>query len=215
MKLIVVTLALGPLQNNVYILADQETKSAVVIDPSFNSQQIIKEVTTRGWRLRAIWLTHSHYDHIAGVHLVQKSYEPPLPLGMHQDAQKWDISHGKKLTFGIPLEPLPPANLYFEDQQWLSLDPAGGELVTQVRLAPGHCPGSMIYFCPSLQLAFVGDVIFRDSIGRSDLPGGSHAVLLNSIREQVLSLPDTTTLLPGHGPESSVGYERINNIYLA
>jgi glyoxylase-like metal-dependent hydrolase (beta-lactamase superfamily II) len=97
----------------------------------------------------------------------------------------------------------------------LSLNPEGGKLVVEVRLAPGHNPGSVILYCEQLGVVFCGDVIFRESIGRTDLPGGDYDTLITSIHEQVLTFPETTTLLPGHGPESSGGYERLYNPYLA
>jgi len=215
MKLSFVRLVLGPLGNNVYLLADEDTRDAVIIDPSFGSEAALAEVKRQGWTLRQVWLTHGHYDHTTGAELVSKVFEPHIPIGMHADAEAWAGTQKNVMKFGFPIEPVPPVAFHLEHEQMLSLNPEGGEPVVEVRLAPGHNPGSVILYCEGLGVAFCGDVIFRESIGRTDLLGGDYETLITSIREQVLTLPETTTLLPGHGPESSVGYERIHNPYLA
>ena len=215
MKLSFVRLVLGPLGNNVYLLADEDPRDAVVIDPSFGSEAVLAEVKRQGWMLRQVWLTHGHYDHTTGAEMVSKAFDPHLPIGMHAEAEAWASTQKNGVKFGFPIQPVPQIDFHLEHGQMLSLNPDGGEPVVEVRLAPGHNPGSVILYCEQLGVAFCGDVIFRESIGRTDLPGGNYETLITSIREQVLTLPETTTLLPGHGPESSVGYERIYNPYLA
>jgi hydroxyacylglutathione hydrolase len=215
MKLSMMRLVLGPLQNNVYLLADEDSQDAVVIDPSFGSETVLVQAERQGWHLRQVWITHAHYDHIAGVAALSTAFDPPLPVGMHADAYAWLLEQEHVVKFGVPIDLLPEPGIFFKEGQQLTLTPGGQEFAVEVRHAPGHSPGSVIFYCASLGVAFCGDVIFRASIGRTDLPGGHHDTLIESIHTQVLSLPESTTLLPGHGPESSVGFERLYNPYLA
>jgi len=215
MRLSFIRLVLGPLGNNVYLLGDEDTKAAVIIDPSFESDKAVAEAVRQGWILKQIWLTHAHFDHTAGAKQVADSFSPPLPIGIHKDAETWMNTYSDGNTFGFEVPQVPTPSFYFQQGDCLSLDPAVNEPVVEVREAPGHSPGSVVFYCEHLGVLFCGDVIFRESIGRTDLQGGDFETLIDSIQSQVMSLPDTTTLLPGHGPESSVGYERINNPYLA
>lgn len=215
MQLQILRLVLGPLQNNVYILADEDSRDAVIIDPSFDVEQVLAEIERRSWRIRQIWLTHGHFDHTAGAASLQKALIPAPLLGMHPESFAWAQANPDLFKLGIPIDPLPPVDIPFYQGQMLALNPEGSEPVVEVREVPGHNPGSVIFYLPQLAAAICGDAIFRESIGRTDLPGGDHELLLRSIREQILTLPETTTLLPGHGPESSVGYEKSFNPYLA
>jgi len=215
MRLSFIRLVLGPLGNNVYLLGDEDTKAAVIIDPSFESDKAVAEAVRQGWILKQIWLTHAHFDHTAGAKQVADSFSPQLPVGIHKDAEEWMNTYGIGNSFGFEVPPVPTQRFYFRQGEFLSLDPEINEPVVEVREAPGHSPGSVVFYCEPLEVLFCGDVIFRESIGRTDLQGGDFETLIHSIQSQVMSLPDTTTLLPGHGPESSVGYERINNPYLA
>lgn len=213
MNLELVRLTLGPLPNNVYLLADVDSGDAIVIDPSFDSQQVLRRVTERGWSLRQIWLTHAHFDHLAGAGEIATAFDPPLPIGIHPADMSLYRQDGGAGLFGMEIPPLPQPALYFEDGMSLSLTP-GTEPVVIVRHAPGHSAGHVLFYCELLNALFCGDVIFRDGIGRTDLQGGDLNTLLNTINQQVLSLPDSVRLLPGHGPESTVGRERDHNPFL-
>lgn len=215
MKLSFVRLVLGPLGNNVYLLADEDSKDAVIIDPSFEAELALAEVKRQGWVLRQVWLTHAHFDHTTGAKAVSQAFIPRLPIGMHPDAEAWASAGKDQVHYILSKQPVFDVDLHLQDGQMLTLNPEGGEPVVEVRLAPGHSPGSVIFYCRDLGVAFCGDVIFRESIGRVDLPGGDYQQLIESIRQKVFSLPENTTLLPGHGPESSVGYEKLFNPYLA
>jgi hydroxyacylglutathione hydrolase len=214
LNLEIVHLTLGPLPNNVYLLGDQDTGDAVVIDPSFDSEMVLSRAEGLGWTLRQVWLTHAHFDHIAGTGLIVNSFDPPLPVGLHPDARGWYDSNGGASRFGMSIPPLPTPSLQLVHGAQLGLRIDKQPVVT-VKHAPGHSPGHVIFYCEPLAALFCGDVIFREGIGRTDLDGGDLDRLLKTIREEVLTLPDDTRLLNGHGPETTVGHERRHNPYLS
>jgi hydroxyacylglutathione hydrolase len=210
MPLEIVSIQLGPLENNSYLLADPIIRQAVVIDPSFESRIILEEASRRDWRISAIWLTHAHFDHIAGIADLQLDRETPLPVGLHRsDLPLWQQSGGARL-FGLEIDPGPVPTLEFTHGQILRL----GEQSLEVRHTPGHTPGHVIFYSHENSAAIVGDLIFYRGVGRTDLPGGNHSVLLHSIREQILTLPPSTRLLSGHGAETTVEEERDFNPFL-
>jgi len=214
MKLQIETLTLGPLGNNVYILGDAESGDAVVLDPSYQSEVVLTRATELGWTLRQVWLTHAHFDHIAGVGEIANAFDPPLHVGLHPADLDWFEDDGGARRFGMSIPPVVAPSILFAHGLQLSLH-TGTPPVASVRHAPGHSAGQVMFYCQHLGALFCGDVIFREGIGRTDLDGGDLDTLLKSIQTQVLSLPDDTRLLPGHGPESTVGHERNHNPYLS
>ena len=213
MKLDIEKMTLGPMGNNVYILCDKHSGDAVVIDPSFNGQAVLALAKENSWTLRQIWLTHAHFDHIAGASQIANAFDPPLPIGLHLEDKALYHREGGAGQFGFSIPQPPSVSIQFEDGMSLSLG-QNQEPIVEVRHAPGHSPGHVMFYCSSFDALFCGDVIFREGIGRTDLPGGNFPTLMDSIRKAVLSLPDETRLLPGHGPESTVGYERQYNPFL-
>jgi hydroxyacylglutathione hydrolase len=210
LKLEIVSLVLGSMDNNSYIIADPVSRDAVVIDPSFDAEIITDEIERRNWRLTGIWLTHAHFDHTAGISALTRALSDPVRVGIHPaDLDLWKQGGGAH-SFGIDIEPGPEPTQFFTHGQKLLLGPSSIE----VRLTPGHTPGHVIFYISENHTAFCGDLIFYHSIGRSDLPGGNEIELLNSIRTQVLVLPPQTRLLSGHGPETTVGEEAIENPFL-
>lgn len=221
MALEIVAVQLGPMDNNSYLIADQPTGQAAVIDPSFESELILREVERRGWTLSAIWLTHAHFDHIAGVKILRDAAAPaqanpiqvgPLPLrvGLHPlDLPLWQEAGGAR-GFGLQMETGPDPEISFAHGQTLSL----GSSTLEIRHTPGHTAGHVVLYSPHDSTVFCGDLIFYRGVGRTDLPGGDHAALLRSIREQILPLPPHTRLLSGHGPETTVGEEAAENPFL-
>lgn len=207
----IIAMTLGPVQTNTYIVADPETKDAVVIDPSAEGQHILAEVLKRGWHISSIWLTHAHFDHLGGAAQVADGSNPPPPVALHPEDYPLWRAQGGALLFGFKIDPGPEPTIDLTDGQILYL----GSNQFEVRHAPGHTRGHVMFYCAEQEVLFCGDVIFQGSIGRTDLPGGDYQTLLNSIRAQVLSLPDDTRLLTGHGPETTVGLERQYNPFLS
>ena len=210
MSLEIVTLELGPLSNNTYLIADSQTSEAAVIDPAMDSERVLEAAEQRGWQLQQIWLTHAHFDHIAGVHLLAGSRTPPLPVSLHPgDLPLYhDLGGARKFGFNIQAGPEPAVLL--AHRQTLTI----GGIAVEVRHAPGHTPGHVVFYAPSAGVVFCGDLIFLGSVGRTDLPGGNHRQLIDSIQAQILSLPPQTRLLSGHGPETTVGDEIADNPFL-
>ncbi len=210
MSLEILTFPLGPLQNNTYVLVDSQTNQAVIVDPTFDSHQIVQTILERQIRLEQVWLTHAHFDHIAGAKLFSESRQPPLPIRIHPDDLDLYHSGGGAGMFGINMPQMPEPSLFFAHGQLLRV----GSQTVEVRHTPGHSRGHVIFYAPQAGAAIVGDLIFQSSVGRTDLPGASSTQLLKSIYTQVLTLPPETRLLPGHGEETTVQDEADNNPYL-
>lgn len=206
----IVNFTLGPVMTNAYLVADPGSGEAVVIDPADDGEVIVAEAEQHGWRIGSIWLTHAHFDHLAGAGGVADRVNPPPPVALHPDDYSlWRMQGGAPL-FGMKIDPGPEPTVDLYHNQILML----GENTIEVRHAPGHTRGHVIFICIAEKVAFCGDVIFQGSIGRTDLPGGDYQTLMDSIQKQILSLPDDTRLFSGHGPVTTVGRERIWNPFL-
>lgn len=203
----IVALPNGQFAENCYLLGDRATRQAVMIDPGEEPRLFLAELDTRGWGLQAIWLTHAHLDHIMGVRAVREA--TGVPIHLHPaDRGLYDALPRQGEWMGLPLEVPPPPDADLGDGQLLHL--GGHEFV--VRHTPGHSPGSVSFVGTGLVLG--GDVLFNGSIGRTDLPGGDFPALMHSLQAVFLALPDSTVVYSGHGPETTVGVERMTNPFL-
>lgn len=206
----IVPFTLGPAMTNAYLVADSETKEAAVIDPAWDGEVILAEAQKRGWRIAHLWYTHAHFDHIGGAGAIADALNPLPLVALHPaDHVLWRAEGGAPM-FGYKIDPGPEPTIDLQHGQTLKL----GSIEFEVRYTPGHTPGLCIFYVASEGVCFCGDLIFRDSVGRTDLPGGDWETLLKSIHEQVFTLPDETRLLSGHGPETTVGKEKQYNPYL-
>ncbi len=210
MPLQIKVFSLGQLNNNTFVIFDESTKQALIVDPSFQNQPILDFVSENSLVVESILCTHAHFDHIAGVALTAESLTPrPQILLNEKDLALWEDGGGSK-HFNFLIKTPPRPSQFITHGQILLL----GKEQIQIREVPGHSPGSVILYIPSLKTAICGDAIFRGSIGRTDLVDGDHELLLTSIREQIFTLPDETVLMPGHGSHSTVAHEKRFNPYL-
>ncbi|MBG0791076.1 MAG: MBL fold metallo-hydrolase [Desulfovibrionaceae bacterium] len=196
------TFPLGPLQTNCYLLAGET--EAVVIDPGGDPAVLVSHLEDNGLTLTHILNTHMHFDHTAGNRALSEATGAPVLAG-EKDAYLLDTWLGRGGDMGLPL---------IEPFDWLDLEPgvrAFAGMECRILPTPGHSEGSLTFHFPEMKTAFVGDLIFYRSIGRTDFPGGDLEVLKKSVREHIFTMPDDTLLLSGHGPETTVGDEKNHN----
>ena len=205
-----ISFVLSPAQTNTYLVADPETKEAAVIDPAWDGPVILKAAQERGWRIAHLWYTHAHFDHIGGAAEVADALNPLPLVALHPADHVLWRSGGGGAAFGFNIDPGPEPTIDFQQGQILRL----GSNEFEVRHTPGHTAGHCVLYLASQKKCFCGDLIFKGSVGRTDLPGGNWDVLENSIRTQIFSLPADTRLLPGHGPGTSVEQEKAHNPFV-
>jgi glyoxylase-like metal-dependent hydrolase (beta-lactamase superfamily II) len=197
----------GQFVENCYLVADETAGSAVLVDPGEEAGRFLAELRRRKWKLEAIWLTHAHIDHIMGVAAIKAAHDVPIylhPLDLPLYRALPD--QGKWMGFMLDAAPLPEQELAAGQQVTV------GEVAFEVRHVPGHSPGHVAFVGHGVILG--GDVLFNGSIGRTDLPGGDFATLMQSIQSEFLTRPDSTIVYSGHGPETTIGVERVSNPFL-
>jgi hydroxyacylglutathione hydrolase len=199
-----------PFQQNCSIAVCESTRRAVVVDPGGDIGRIIGEVERQGVTVEKILLTHGHLDHCGGAQALADYYGVEIE-GPHRDDAFWiDQLAEQSKRFGFAAaQPFTPAR-WLADGESVEF---GGEAL-EVFHCPGHTPGHVVFFSRAHRLAFVGDVLFAGSIGRTDFPRGNHADLIRAIREKLWPLGDDVTFVPGHGPASTFGDERLTNPYV-
>ncbi|MDH7499633.1 MAG: MBL fold metallo-hydrolase [candidate division NC10 bacterium] len=202
------SLAVGPLLTNCYILAGGD-REALIIDPGADADQILACVQQEGLRIQYLVATHAHFDHVGAMRALQETgggetlmHRADLPLLQNLAAQG--------ASFGIRVGPAPRIDRFLEEGEVLPL--GGGDSSFRVLHTPGHSPGGISLLGEGM--VFVGDTLFAASIGRTDLPGSSHPLLLRSIREKLFSLEDGVLVFPGHGEVTTIGREREGNPFL-
>jgi len=200
----VMVMEVGALAENAYIVAHAASGKAAVVDPGEEGEQILRQLSDRGLTLDKILLTHGHFDHVGGVRILKER----TGASVHIHPEEVDRMLGaprQGAMFGLAV-PRPPApDVLVKDGDIVPFANHG----FRVLHTPGHTPGHVTFVAGGL--AFVGDLIFAGSIGRTDLPGGSHEALLRSVRSKIFTLPDETILFPGHGPATTVGEEKRTN----
>lgn len=202
------TYPLGPLQTNAYLLLDEDRRRAVVIDPGVDPEPLLERV--EGIEVEAILLTHAHFDHIGGVDELRKRKNCPVYL--HGAEAEWltNAELNGSLNWPDVTPPIASAPAECALEHGMKLNLLGETL--EVYHTPGHSPGSVSFRLGSL--LFSGDVLFMLSVGRTDLRGGSSRELHDSIHSVLFKFPDDTTVYPGHGPRTTIGYEKQHNPYV-
>jgi hydroxyacylglutathione hydrolase len=197
----------GVFSQNTYLLSCAGTGAGILVDPGAATAEALAVAKAAGITIGQIVLTHAHIDHVEGLSLARE--ETGAPIFLHPaDTQLYQNAPAQAQYFGLRMDPLPPVDGELAHGGTVTF----GDCTMAVRFAPGHAPGHVILVGDGV--AVVGDVIFAGSIGRTDLPGGDLPTLMESIRQQVLTLPDETTLHTGHGGDTTVGRERRSNPFV-
>lgn len=199
-----------PYQQNCSLIWCETTGSAALIDPGGDVEQLLAAVKQAGVKLEKLLLTHAHLDHVGGTLELARGLNLPIYGPQEDDAFWLDLLPDQARMFGFP-----PAEAFRPDH-WLHDGDIVelGELRLDVIHCPGHTPGHIVFFEPVSRHAFVGDVLFRGSIGRTDFPRGDHAALISAIKNKLFPLGDDIAFVPGHGPMSTFGHERRSNPYV-
>jgi glyoxylase-like metal-dependent hydrolase (beta-lactamase superfamily II) len=203
----------NPFQENTYLLWDDSGKG-VIVDPGNShtreDDELVEAVENLGLKPVAIWLTHAHADHVCGTAFLARRFQ--LPVAVHpQDVRLLENAPFFATLFGFSMEVPPRPSLLVEEGRNMRF----GNTSLEVRHIPGHSPGHVVYIHHESRQVLAGDVLFRESIGRTDLPGGNHELLISGIRQKLLTLPDNYVVWAGHGPATTIGHERRFNPFLA
>lgn len=207
--MILESFAVGPLQCNCTILGDDEAGEAIVIDPGDEVSRIARRLSEWGLKLMQILITHGHIDHVGGALKLRRLTGAPILLN-ENDLPQLDMMTDQAAWLGIDAPETAPPDESLADGLMVGLS----SIPAQVIHTPGHTQGSVcLHFAP-LNLLVAGDTLFAGSIGRTDLPGGDSGQIIESIHSRLLNLPDSTKVLPGHGPATTIGAERRSNPFL-
>jgi len=206
--MLITALSVGPIGTNCYIVGCKETLEGMIVDPGGHAERILATVEEMGLTIKYVVNTHAHFDHVGANGALVESTGAALVI--HPDEVPILKIGGGAQMFGFPADPMPEPGLLVREGDTLQV----GRLTFQVMHTPGHSPGHIVLYEADEGVLFDGDVLFHQGIGRSDLPGGSHATLMRSIRERILTLPDETVVYSGHGPVTTVGEEKRFNPWL-
>ncbi len=204
------TVPVTEFQQNCSILWCDQTLDAAVIDPGGDLDVLLAEIKQRGLQLTQILQTHAHIDHAGGTGELADTFKLPI-VGPHPGDQFWiDGLPQQSQMFGFPQARTFTPTRWLHDGDTVKI----GHSTLNVRHCPGHTPGHVVFHSPEIKRAFVGDVLFAGSIGRTDFPQGDHDTLIRSITQRLWPMGDDTVFIPGHGPESTFGRERQINPYV-
>jgi glyoxylase-like metal-dependent hydrolase (beta-lactamase superfamily II) len=202
-------LPVGPLQCNCSVFGDEQTREAMVVDPGDDIAGILGILDRHGLKLKAIVITHAHIDHIGGAHQLQQATGAPVYMNANDSALA-DMMEMQASWLGVPTPERVAIDTEARDGDSLTV----GATEFHVLHTPGHTPGSISLWIPSETKLVAGDTLFRDSIGRTDLPGGDTAQIGRSIRGKLYTLPEETIVFPGHGGTTSIGKEKKHNPFV-
>lgn len=203
------TLALGPLQTNCYLVADGQGGPAAVIDPGAQPERVLALLERQGLTLQHILLTHYHFDHVGAVDALRQATGAQVCIHARDAEHLAEPPAVFRLFAPGGVEPV-TADRLLADDETLAL----GALTIACLPTPGHSPGGLSFYIASEQVVFSGDALFAGGIGRTDLPGASHRVLAQAIRERLYTLPPETVVYPGHGPDTTIAMERAGNPFV-
>jgi glyoxylase-like metal-dependent hydrolase (beta-lactamase superfamily II) len=202
-------LTVGPFQENCYIVGDEEAGVGAIIDPGEEAARIAMAVEQTGLDIGSIIITHAHIDHVGAVVALVDEYA--CPVLMHAEAEPMlGQLPTQAMMMGMRFGKLPTVDRHVGDEEVLEV----GDIRLRPLYTPGHAPGHLAFYVEDRDLVLSGDALFAGSVGRVDLPGGSMEVLMRSIEEQLLTLPNETVVYPGHGPQTTIGNERASNPFL-
>jgi hydroxyacylglutathione hydrolase len=203
-------LTVGPFQENCYIVGDEATGVGALVDPGDEAARIALAVEQTGLEVDRILITHTHIDHVGAVAVLVDEYA--CPVLMHAEAEPMlQQLPTQAMMMGLRFGEVPAVDRYIEDEEALEV----GALRLRALHTPGHAPGHLAFHVEGEGLVLSGDALFAGSVGRTDLFGGDMNLLLRSISERLMSLPDETRVCPGHGPQTTIGEERAHNPFLA
>jgi hydroxyacylglutathione hydrolase len=202
-------LTVGPFQENCYIIGDEATGVGAVVDPGDEASRIAMAVEQTGLEIGSIIVTHAHIDHVGAVAALVDEYS--CPVLMHAEAEPMlEQLPTQALMMGLRFGKVPTVDRHIGEGETLEV----GGLRLRPLYTPGHAPGHLAFYIEEEGLVLSGDALFAGSVGRVDLPGGSMEVLMRSIQERLMTLPDETRVYPGHGPQTEIGSERAANPFL-
>ncbi|MFL5487550.1 MAG: MBL fold metallo-hydrolase [Gemmatimonadaceae bacterium] len=200
------TITVGAFQENCYLVVDERSNRAVIVDPGSEGDRLVAAVDQSGAKLDAVWITHAHVDHVGAIASIKKKWD--VPIYLHPlDRRLYDAAARQAEMYGVPFEEPPPPDREFADGQRLEL----GDIEMTVLHAPGHAPGHVVIHGNGI--ALVGDCLFAGSIGRTDLPLSNPPQLAATL-EKISALPAETVVYPGHGMDTTIGQERLTNPFL-
>jgi glyoxylase-like metal-dependent hydrolase (beta-lactamase superfamily II) len=203
------TLPVGLLGCNCSILGDQVSHEAIVVDPGYDIPQILAMLAKHKLKVAKIFITHAHIDHIASALQLKEITGAPI-LYSQADLPLVAMMEAQASMFGLPVPTVLPPDHSPKDGEALHV----GDITGTVLYTPGHSEGSLCLYVPDEHLILAGDTLFAGGVGRTDFPGGNTGKLLASIHERLLTLPDDTLVVPGHGPMTTIGTERQTNPFL-
>jgi hydroxyacylglutathione hydrolase len=207
--MIVEMITVGPFQENCYVVGDEESRMGALIDPGDEATRIALTVERLGLEIGQIIVTHAHVDHVQAVAPLVDEYI--CPVVMHEEAETMlKTAPQQALMMGMRFGKVPQVDRHIADDEVLE----AGPIRLRSLYTPGHAPGHLAFYAEDDGIVFSGDALFAGSVGRVDLPGGSMEVLMQSISGKLLTLPDDTRVLSGHGPETTIGRERMTNPFL-